>query len=204
MKSEKIFKISRWIVFAVIIIFSFIHFRSMFEQSMAAFRQPYEDMAHGWFVPVFSAIVVWIQRKEYRACAATPSLVGMTWMILFLALAWLGGRGSQFRMEQLAFAGLAWSVPYALWGKAVGRLMIFPAAFLLFAIPISSYLDFFTIRLRLFSTSLASGILNGFGVIIERSGTALISRVPGSEFSVDVADPCSGIRSLFEIGRAHV
>jgi exosortase/archaeosortase family protein len=44
---------------------------------------------------------------------------------------------------------------------------------------------------------MATGILNGFGMAIERSGTALFSRVPGGEFNVDVADPCSGIRSLF-------
>jgi exosortase/archaeosortase family protein len=75
--------------------------------------------------------------------------------------------------------------------------MLFPAGYLLFTIPLTNLLDFFTIYLRLFSSGTATAILNGFGMAIERSGTALFSRIPGREFSVDVADPCSGIRSLF-------
>lgn len=166
---------------------------------MNIFREPYEDMAHGWLVLPFSAWIIWTQRKQYHECASAPSWVGMVWSIFFILLDWLGGRGSQFRIEQLAFAGLVWSIPYAFWGKAVGRLMVFPAAFLLFAVPISSYLDFFTIRLRLISSSVATGTLNGIGIPVERSGTALFSRAPGAEFNVDVADPCSGIRSLFAL-----
>ena len=100
-------------------------------------------------------------------------------------------------MEQLSFILLIWSVPYALWGRGVARLMVFPAAFLLFTIPVSSFLDVFTIHLRMFSTTLATALLNGVGIVVERSGTALYSRVPGAEFNVDVADPCSGIRSMF-------
>ena len=93
--------------------------------------------------------------------------------------------------------GLIWAVPYALWGRGVARLMVFPAAFLFFTVPVSSFIDFFTIHLRIFSSAIATGLLNGLGLDVHRSGTALYSRTAGSEFSVDVADPCSGIRSLF-------
>jgi exosortase/archaeosortase family protein len=75
--------------------------------------------------------------------------------------------------------------------------MLFPASFLAFTIPMSSFTDFFTIHLRILGSSIATGVLNGVGLHVERSGTALFSRVAGAEFSVDVADPCSGIRSLF-------
>jgi len=51
--------------------------------------------------------------------------------------------------------------------------------------------------LRIFASSLSVALLNGFGLQVIQSGTALISLLPGAEFNVDVADPCSGIRSLF-------
>jgi len=182
---------------ALIAVAAVFNYRYMFDFTMVMFASPIEDMSHGWLVPFVSLAVLWRQRDALRAAAGAPSLAGVAWVMFFLVIAWFGGRGGQSRMEQVSFIGLVWALPYAFWGRGVERLMRFPAAFLCFTIPVSSFLDFFTIHLRIFSTSLATGLLNGVGLAVERSGTALYSRVPGAEFNVDVADPCSGIRSLF-------
>lgn len=188
---------TRWLVLALLIVFGWFNYRDMISYTMMMFAAPIEDMSHGWAVPFVSLAVMWMQRKELRSSAGLPSWRGGVWFCLFMIIAWFGGRGGQSRLEQVSLIGLIWSVPYALWGKGVARLMLFPAAFLLFTIPVSSFLDFFTIHLRIMATSMATGILNGVGVTVERSGTALFSRAAGAEFNVDVADPCSGIRSLF-------
>jgi exosortase len=187
----------RWLALAVMLVAAWFNYRYMIDFTMVMFSSPIEDMSHGWVVPLVSLYVLWRQRAELRAAAGRPCWRGAAWVALFLAVAWFGGRGGQSRLEQVSFIGLFWAVPYAFWGRGVERLMRFPAAYLIFTIPVSSFIDFFTIHLRIFSSSLATGILNGFGVAVERSGTALFSRVPGAEFNVDVADPCSGIRSLF-------
>lgn len=173
------------------------NYRYMFDFTMVMFASPIEDMSHGWVVPFVSLAVLWRQRGALRAAAGSPSWAGAAWTALFLVIAWFGGRGGQSRMEQVSFIGLVWALPYAFWGRGVERLMRFPAAFLCFTIPVSSFIDFFTIHLRILSTAIATGLLNGVGLAVERSGTALYSRVPGATFNVDVADPCSGIRSLF-------
>jgi hypothetical protein len=59
--------------------------------------------------------------------------------------------------------------------------MRLPAAYLLFIIPLASYMDFFTIHLRIFASSLSVALLNGFGLQVIQSGTALISLLPGAE-----------------------
>lgn len=182
---------------AVMLVAAWFNYRPMIQYTMLMFSTPIEDMSHGWVVPFVSLYVLWLHRKALREAAGNPDWRGLIWVVLFLALAWLGGRGAQSRLEQVTLIGLIWAVPYALWGKAVERLMRFPAAYLTFTIPVSSFVDFFTIHLRILSSSLATGLLNGVGLAVERSGTALFSRVPGAEFNVDVADPCSGIRSLF-------
>lgn len=184
-------------VLVTIIIAALFNFRQMFAFTAVMFNEPLEDMMHGWVIPFVSVGVIWTRRRELRSGAGSVNWVGVGAVVLCLILAWFGGRGGQSRLEQLAFIGLIWALPFALWGRAVERLLRFPAAYLLFTVPVSSYLDFFTIHLRIFSTTLATALLNGVGVIVERSGTALFSRVPGAEFNVDVADPCSGIRSLF-------
>ncbi len=194
---EKRLDWTRWIVVALLVVFGWFNYQYMISYTMMMFAAPIEDMSHGWVVPFVSLYVLWVQRKAFRAAAGLPSWRGGAWVFLFMLVAWFGGRGGQARLEQVSLIGLIWAVPYALWGKGVARLMLFPAGFLVFTIPVSSFLDFFTIHLRILASSLATGILNGFGLSIERSGTALFSRVPGAEFNVDVADPCSGIRSLF-------
>jgi EpsI family protein len=197
MNGEKTFRIFRWCAFAFIAAVAVWNFKAMFTFTAAMFNAPIEDMQHGWVVPFFSIYLLWRQRKRIVAEVSGPSFAGLCWVAVCLALAWFGGRGGQSRLEQLSFIGLCWCVPYALWGKGVARLVLFPAAFLFFTIPVSSYIDFFTIHLRIFSSSMATWLLNGLGFEIQRSGTAIFSQAPGGEFNVDVADPCSGIRSLF-------
>lgn len=189
--------LAKWLVLLILASAALVNYSYMINYTVVMFASPLEDMSHGWVVPFFSAYVVWRQRDQWRAVAGGVSWAGVAFVAGALVLAFFGSRGLQTRMEQLSFILLVWSVPYALWGGGVARLMVFPAAFLLFTIPVSSFLDVFTIHLRMFSTSLATTLLNGVGILVERSGTALYSRMPGAEFNVDVADPCSGIRSLF-------
>ena len=183
----------------ILAVFAYFNYRGMIGYTLYMFDEPLEDMKHGWVIPFVSLTALWrIRRELWEALKqGSPSWIGLLWTFFFLIMAWFGGRGEQSRIEQLSFIGLLWSVPYTFWGKRMAQYLLFPAGFLLFTVPISSFLDFFTMHLRMFSSSMATGILNGFGMEIQRSGTALFSRVLGGEFSVDVADPCSGIRSLF-------
>jgi EpsI family protein len=195
--TEKTLRSMRWGVVGLLLLMIWPVYRGMILYTMVMFKEPLEDMSHGWVVPFVSLFVLWRQRNAFRKAAGAPSVGGFLWVCLFMAIAWFGGRGMQSRMEQISLIGLIWAVPYAFWGKRVARLMLFPAAFLIFTIPVSSFVDFFTIHLRVISSSLATFLLNGLGVAVEQAGTALFSRVPGAEFNVDVADGCSGIRSLF-------
>ena len=187
----------RWGAILALIAIGWFQYEDMFYYTIIFIKWPVEDMSHAWVVPFVSLYAIWHQKDAFRQSANSPSWRGFVWFLLFLVVAWFGARGGQARIQQVSLIGLIWSIPYTFWGKGIGRLMLFPAWFLLFTVPVSSYLDFFTVHLRILSSSMATEILNGFGMAVERSGTAIFSRSPGAEFSVDVADPCSGIRSLF-------
>lgn len=185
----------RWGILAILAVFGFLYYRGMIEGMLLLYTYPVEDMSHAYVVPFVSLYALWIQRKHFARVAGGGSWAGFGWIVFFLVLTWFGGRGGQARMEMVAMIGLIWAIPYALWGKGVARLMAFPAGFLLFTVPMSSYLSF-TVYLRIFSTWFAATLLNGFNMAVEQNGTMLASRVPGGEFQVDVAEACSGIRSL--------
>ncbi len=161
------------------------------------FAEPSEDMGHGWLVPVFSLYLLWHRRRLLLASIGAPSWKGVLLCVPWLALLWLGERGDQARVSQIAVFGLLGSIPCAVMGRRFASLTLFPVLFLAFTVPIG-FLDFFTVRLRLLTAVFSSFLLNGIGIPVARVGTGLHC-LTGAGFALDVADPCSGLRSIFAL-----
>jgi len=159
------------------------------------FREPLEDMSYGWYVPLFSLYVAWRERRELMAAVGAPSAWGLFLALPFLFLGFLGVRGLQLRLEIVGFVGVLSGLVWTFFGFRTLRRAIFPILFLLFCLPLHSYLDLVTIHLRLLAVSVAEGILTGCGADVVRQGTMLTTT--SGAFAIDVAEPCSGMRSLF-------
>ncbi|MGN0846104.1 MAG: exosortase/archaeosortase family protein [Kiritimatiellia bacterium] len=173
-------------------------FSAMFVRVTGLFSDELEDLSHGWLVLPFSLYVLWSERQELKRNLGAPSGWGLVACVPCLLLALLGTRGLQIRFEQLGFIGLCITVPWAFFGWRFARLFIFPALFLLFTVPLATFLDAVTIHLRLFASGTALVLLKGFGLDVVQQGTAIISQ-GAHPFSVDVAAPCSGMRSIFAL-----
>jgi exosortase len=152
------------------------------------------DYSHGWLIPVAALAAVWMKRGELARAPREVSRIGLSVVILGLLIHWLGAKAQQTRFSLGGLVILIWGLPYYFCGWQVARLLIFPCAYLIFCIPLN-FLDSITFPLRLFAASVSTALLNGLGLAAERSGSAIYSTVAGG-FSFDVADPCSGIRSL--------
>lgn len=161
----------------------------------AIFMNPQEDLSYGWYVPLFSLYVLVRERREIADSFGAPSVWGVLLALPFLLVGYIGARGLQIRFEIVGFAGTLVALTLALFGARTMRRTLFPFLFLLFCIPLHTFLDVITIHLRLFAVSAASGILHGLGVDVLRQGTMLASST--GSFAIDVAEPCSGMRSLF-------
>ena len=181
--------------FAATVVCMLVGFGGMFNRLRYVFSDPLEDMSHGWLVPIFSLYVLWTQRKEIREVVGAPSIWGFLACLPCIGVALIGSRGMQVRFEQLGFIGLCLALPWAFWGRRVAKKCVFPALFLLFTVPMTSYLDAVTIHLRLFASGTAFVLLRGFGVDVVQQGTAIVSQ-GAHPFSIDVAEPCSGLRSI--------
>ena len=173
-------------------------FAAMFGRVRGVFGDRLEDMSHGWLVAPFSLYVLWTDRENLKRDAGAPSWWGLLACLPCLAVALLGTRGLQLRFEQVGFMGLCVAVPWAFFGGRLARRFLFPAAFLAFTIPLATFLDVVTIHLRLLASGTAFGILHGFGVQAVQQGTSIVAQ-GAHPFSIDVAEPCSGLRSLFAL-----
>lgn len=152
------------------------------------------DYSHGYLIPFVTLGVLWMKRNDLARVPKSVSQIGLAIIIMALLFHWLGAKAQQTRLSLFSLIMLMWGVPFYFYGWQVAKLLIFPCAYLVFCIPMT-FLDALSFPLRLFAASASTGILNGLGIEAERSGSAIYS-AGGGGFNFDVADPCSGIRSL--------
>jgi exosortase len=181
--------------FAAAVMCMLVGFAGMYFRLRFVFNDPLEDMSHGWLVPIFSLYVLWTQRTELKKEVGSPSIWGLLACLPCIGVALVGSRGTQVRFEQFGFIGLCIAMPWAFYGRRVAKKCVFPALFLLFSVPMATYFDTVTIYLRLIASGTAFVVLRGFGVDVAQVGTAIVSQ-GAHPFSIDVAEPCSGLRSL--------
>ena len=167
----------------------------LFDHAPGVFSGVMEDLSYGWYVPLFSLYVLWRERREIAASVGDPSLAALPLLAVSFFVGFLGARGSQIRFEILGFVGMLVSLTWAFFGRKTAKQVLFPALFLLFCMPLHSFLDVVTIHLRQLAVAVAYVVMKGVGVEIVRQGTMLFS--PSGSFAIDVAEPCSGLRSLF-------
>ncbi|MBO6167386.1 MAG: exosortase/archaeosortase family protein [Kiritimatiellae bacterium] len=161
------------------------------------FTNPQEDMGYGWYVPLFSIYVAWSERKKIWNALSAPGWGGLLILVPSVAVGFLGVRGLQVRMEIFAFVFVLLALVWTFFGRSAAKALLFPLLFLLFCIPLATFLDVVTVHLRIFASSTAYAVLKGFGADVVRQGT-MIGAADGS-FSIDIAEPCSGLRSIFAL-----
>ena len=189
--------------FAATVVCMLVGFGGMYGRLCSVFRDPLEDMSHGWLVPIFSLYVLWTQRAALKEEVGSPSIWGFLASLPCIGVALVGSRGMQVRFEQMGFIGLCMALPWMFFGRRVAKRCVFPALFLLFTVPMTTYLDAITIHLRLFASGTAFVLLRGFGVDAVQNGTAIVSQ-GAHPFSIDVAEPCSGLRSIVALAALTV
>ncbi len=84
-----------------------------------------------------------------------------------------------------------------MYGWQVAKRLIFPCSFLIFAVPLN-FLENLTFPLRIVNTQVAVSVLQSIGLDVKQVGSAIYGPPYNATatLKLDVADPCSGIRSL--------
>lgn len=152
------------------------------------------NYSHGWLVPLVTLWLVWRRRAELAVEEKGTFPSGLLVVGLALFMHWIGARGELPQISVIGLVVLVFGIPLYLFGWPTARWLLFPSAYLLFAVPLG-FFESLTFPLRMVAASAASAFLNGIGIEVVRVGSAIHSPV-GEGFHLEVADPCSGIRSL--------
>ncbi len=154
---------------------------------------PENNQEHSVVILPVAIGLVWYHRDRLAAARKQPSSAGLA-IVAAGALSFvLAARTLQPRIAIFALPLLILGSVWFLWGRQVARVFLFPCAFLLFMVPIGGLVQG-TVSLQLIVSSVCSFLAGLIGIKIEISGTTIRS-LDGS-FNFEIAEGCSGIRSL--------
>jgi exosortase len=178
---------------------------SVFDQ-LSSFWRMMDEWDHGMLVPLISAGLIYWKWEDISKVPIEGHPVGLAVMAVALLVYWVG------YMIDITFVGFA-SAQLMVGGLILWFLgwkfflaILFPYCFLAFTWPYYFAESAISLPLRHLMSTTAYHLLNLLGISTLKVGTALISAPDtlgnlqaGDRFRLDVADPCSGIRSLFAL-----
>ncbi len=149
---------------------------------------------HGFLVPLISIYLIWKQRGRLRATSRKPALLGLLGILAAAALLVVGTAGAEVFTQRVSLIVLLGSSVLFLFGWRHFGLVLFPLAFLLLAIPLP-YVIYYSLTgpMQSYAAKFAIWGLKGIGVQAFAQGN--IIHLAGT--SLEVAEACSGIRSLY-------
>jgi exosortase len=154
------------------------------------------DYGHGFFVPLFSGYVLWRERERWTKTAIKPSNFGFVVMLGAVGLLLLGSLGAELFTSRFSLLILLAGMILFLAGWKMLRAVSFPLSYLLWMIPLPVIIyNQITFPLQLIASRLATVWLELARVPVLRDGNILIM----SNYSLEVVEACSGIRSLMTL-----
>jgi len=154
------------------------------------------EASHGPLVPAFSLYLLWRTRQKWSCLPRKPSWFGLAVIVGALALLMTGVLGVEFFLSRSSFVFLLAGLTISFLGWAHFRAFLFPWAFLFLMIPIPAIVfNQIAFPLQLVASKFAGAMLELVGVPVLREGNI----IQLSNTSLEVAEACSGIRSLLSL-----
>jgi len=183
-----------WQCAALAAMFAWLYWSTLFHLVSQWWHDP--NFSHGFFVPLFSAFVIWQERHRLARISPRASSIGAIVLLAGLTVLIVGRLGAELFLERSSILLVLAGIIILFLGWNLFRAILFPWAFLLLMIPIPTIvLNQVTFPLQLLASRVAAAILPLLGVPVLREGNVMnLAAMP-----LEVAVACSGIRSLMSL-----
>lgn len=153
------------------------------------------NYSHGFLVPIFVGFLLW-RNRDWMWVQAEPSALGLGAILAAVLFLIAGTLAAEAFLSRFSLVLMIWGIVLYLGGWRQLKALAFPLGFLLFMIPLPSIIYYqVTFPLQLISSRFATWTLQVASVPVLREGNLLI--LPN--FTLEVVEACSGIRSLFAL-----
>ena len=161
-------------------------------------HQWYEDSnySHGFAVPLIAGYFIYERRLDLLKVRVEPWWPGFGLILSGLFLLVIGWLGTEFFTMRSSLVVTLAGMTLFFFGKRLFRLTLMPLAYLMFMVPLPYIVhDSIAFPLKLFVTRASIAFLKLVGVVVMREGNVIMLPLT----TLEVADACSGIRSLISL-----
>ena len=161
-------------------------------------RQWYEDpnYSHGFIVPLIAGYFIYEKRLDLMNVRVEPWWPGLALLLFGLLQLVIGWLGTEFFTMRSSLVVTLAGMTLFFFGRKLFRLMLLPLGYLLFMVPLPYIVyDSIAFPLKLFVTRASIAFLKLAGVVVMREGNVIMLPLT----TLEVADACSGIRSLISL-----
>ena len=168
-----------------------IYYDILFRMGVQWYMDP--DYSHGFLVPFLSAYLVWERREKLLTMPVVPSIWGVGVLGFGLSMLFIGSIGAELYAQRTSLIVVLAGLVLLVLGREFLRVLMFPIVFLLFMVPLPAIVvNAVSFPLQLFAAKTATFCLFNFGIPVLREGNVIVL----SGMTLEVAEACSGIRSL--------
>lgn len=154
------------------------------------------NYSHGFLVPVVSVYMVWQKWPELKQLKVNPSSAGLVLVLGSLMLLIFGFAGTEYFTMRSSLVFLLAGIILFWFGWVIFKQLLLPVAFLLFMVPLPYIIyDAMAFPLKLLVAKFSVVALKLCGVSVLREGNIIMF----PQTVLEVADACSGLRSLMSL-----
>lgn len=199
--------------FSLLTLFSFIPYaagygfvpNSLFENAKVLWLGS-SEWTHGLAVIPLAGLLLFLRRRVLGAIPIKGSWLGLPVLTVSALAYWFGAVADLQYVGYISLQGFLAGLVLWVLGSRFFKEISLIWAFLTFAWPFVFLDQYLGLPLRLLMSDASAHFLNLIGLPALKDGTAILSApnpavglLTGQRFSVDVADPCSGLHSLFAL-----
>ncbi|MDB6125907.1 MAG: Eight transrane protein EpsH [Pedosphaera sp.] len=177
--------------------FGYIDTASLMHWMVNAYTHGESEDGQGLLIPFVVLVLFWWKRKQLLSVPNRTWMPGLLLLGAALILHLFGYLVQQPRISIVALFTGIYALIGLVWGPAWMRASFFPFFLFIFCMPISSIGEQLTVPMRLLVSKLVWVISHGLGIDIVQEGNQLFNAQ--RTYQYEVADPCSGLRSLMAI-----
>lgn len=183
-----------WKVIPLILLFFGLYYQIIFYMVKDWYND--SNYSHGFLIPFISAYIIWKNKEKISRIKIKEDSLGFLIILVGLVLYILGVTGAEFFTMRFSMIPVMLGIVYCLCGREMAKNVLVPVGFLVCMIPIPSILfNVVAFPLKLFAANIATNVIQFLSIPVVRDGNIIHL----TDMTLEVADACSGIRSLMSM-----
>jgi exosortase len=155
-----------------------------------------DNYSHGFFIVPIARYLAWERRDQLAAASARPSSLGLLIVLASAVVLAAGVLGAELFLTRISLVGMLGGIVLFMFGWRHLRILAFPLLFLVLMIPLPAIIfNKIAFPLQLLASRAGEFALSSVDIPVLREGNVLVL----ANTSLEVAEACSGIRSLISL-----